>query len=222
MAPDGHFQAYDARNGQLLWQWQTGAGADAPAITYEIDGVQYVAIAAGGLATQTASTNGDMVWAFSLRGSPNNRLAQFEPPPPPPTSVSFAFTGLLKGGVPVEKTNAVRMVDYNFSPQRITVEAGSKVTFTNGGGTPHNAAGADAGGWDTGLLEGGQAATVTFNQPGTYNYICAPHTFMIGQIIVTRQANEKCALTRKRFKFSTLRYGFGGGRVLPVGAPIPL
>jgi hypothetical protein len=25
------------------------------------------------------------------------------------------------------------------------------------------AAGADAGGWDTGLLEGGQAATVTFN-----------------------------------------------------------
>jgi plastocyanin len=79
-------------------------------------------------------------------------------------------TGLLKGGVPVEKTNAVRMVDYNFSPQRITVEAGSKVTFTNGGSTPHNAAGADAGGWDTGLLEGGQAATVTFNQPGTYNY----------------------------------------------------
>jgi glucose dehydrogenase len=29
--PDGHFQAYDARNGELLWQWQTGAGADAPA-----------------------------------------------------------------------------------------------------------------------------------------------------------------------------------------------
>ena len=48
-----------------------------PAITYEIDGVQYVAIAVGGLATQTASTNGDMVWAFSLRGSPRetgNRL----------------------------------------------------------------------------------------------------------------------------------------------------
>jgi hypothetical protein len=111
-----------------LWQWQTGAGADAPAITYEIDRVQYAAIAAGGLATQTASTNGDMVWAFSLRGSPNNRLAQFEPPPPPPTSVSFAFTGLLKGGVPVEKTNAVRMVDYNFSPQRITPTAAARPT----------------------------------------------------------------------------------------------
>src|SRR5215470_10792398 len=43
--PDGQFQAYDARSGELLWQWQTGAGADAPAITYEIDGMQYVAIA---------------------------------------------------------------------------------------------------------------------------------------------------------------------------------
>jgi plastocyanin len=80
------------------------------------------------------------------------------------------------------------MVDYNFSPPRITVEAGSKVTFTNGGSTPHNAAGADAGGWDTGLLSAGQVATVTFNQPGTYNYLCTPHPYMIGQIIVTGQA----------------------------------
>ena len=124
--PDGHVQAYDARNGELLWQWQTGAGADAPAITYEIDGVQYLTIAVGGLATQTASTNGDMVWAFSLQGSPNNRVAQFEPPPPPPTGVTFGFTGLLKGGVPIVKTNAVRMIDYIFTPPRIAVEAGGK------------------------------------------------------------------------------------------------
>jgi hypothetical protein len=26
---------------------------------------------------------------------------------------------------------------------------------------------------------------VTFNKPGTYSYICTPHPFMIGQIIVT-------------------------------------
>ena len=67
--PDGNFQAYDANSGELLWQWQTGAGADAPAITYEIDGEQYVAIAAGGLSIQTASANGDMIWAFSLKGN---------------------------------------------------------------------------------------------------------------------------------------------------------
>ena len=67
----------------------------------------------------------------------------------------------------------------------ITVAAGTKVTFTNAGSQPHNAAGADAGGWDIGLLSGGEAGSVIFNKPGTYSYICTPHPFMIGQIIVT-------------------------------------
>jgi plastocyanin len=104
--------------------------------------------------------------------------------------LAFDFTGLVKGGVPIEKTNAVRMIDYNFNPPRITVETGSKVSFTNSGSQPHNAAGADAsaGDWDTGMLPGGETATVTFNRPGTYNYSCTPHPFMIGQIIVTGEA----------------------------------
>ena len=29
-----------------------------------------------GLPIQTASANGDMVWAFSLKGNPKNRIAQ--------------------------------------------------------------------------------------------------------------------------------------------------
>jgi len=88
--PDGNVQAYDAKTGTRLWQWQTGAGADAPAITYEIDGVQYVAIASGGVAIQTSSANGDMVWAFSLEGSPGNRLGEFQAPKPPATGVEYA------------------------------------------------------------------------------------------------------------------------------------
>ncbi len=78
--PDGKFQAYDAKTGELLWQWQTGAGADAPAITYEIDGTQYVAIAVGGVSIQTTSANSDMIWVFSLKGSPGDRLKPFAAP----------------------------------------------------------------------------------------------------------------------------------------------
>jgi heme/copper-type cytochrome/quinol oxidase subunit 2 len=37
------------------------------------------------------------------------------------------------------------------------------------------------------MLDAGQSGTVTFNEPGTYNYICTPHPFMVGQIIVTGQ-----------------------------------
>ncbi len=45
---DGNFNAFDARSGERLWQFNCGAGVNAPPITYEIDGEQYVAVAAGG------------------------------------------------------------------------------------------------------------------------------------------------------------------------------
>lgn len=45
---DGHFDAFDSDNGHLLWQYQAQAGVNAPPITYEIDGEQYIAVAAGG------------------------------------------------------------------------------------------------------------------------------------------------------------------------------
>jgi plastocyanin len=51
--------------------------------------------------------------------------------------VSFNFTGLLKGEVPIVKSDAVKIVDYAYSPARITVTAGTKVTFTNVGVTLH-------------------------------------------------------------------------------------
>lgn len=45
---NGDFDAFDAANGKLLWQYRCAAGVNAPPITYEVDGVQYVAVAAGG------------------------------------------------------------------------------------------------------------------------------------------------------------------------------
>jgi plastocyanin len=62
------------------------------------------------------------------------------------------------------------------------------VIFTNDGTEMHDASSSDGGGWDTGLMAKGQSVTVTFNRPGTYNFNCAPHPSMIGQIIVTGEA----------------------------------
>jgi len=45
---NGRLDAVDATTGKVLWQATTEAGVNAPPITYEIDGVQYVAVAAGG------------------------------------------------------------------------------------------------------------------------------------------------------------------------------
>jgi glucose dehydrogenase len=45
---NGNFSAFHARTGERLWQFNCGAGVNAPPISYAIGGKQYVAVAAGG------------------------------------------------------------------------------------------------------------------------------------------------------------------------------
>jgi outer membrane protein assembly factor BamB len=62
---DKHFLAFDARTGHEVWRWPTDAAINAPPITYEVDGVQYVAVAATGIATLN-TPRGDEMLAFAL------------------------------------------------------------------------------------------------------------------------------------------------------------
>ena len=43
----GEFVAFDADTGQQLWQFQTGSGIEGQPVTWEQDGVQYVAVSSG-------------------------------------------------------------------------------------------------------------------------------------------------------------------------------
>lgn len=61
----GTLDAFDATDGTLLWQFQAGAGVHGGPVTYQIDGVQYIAIAAGGN-YQSDSPRGNAVIAFTL------------------------------------------------------------------------------------------------------------------------------------------------------------
>ena len=45
--PDGTFSAYDARTLQELWSFNAGTGINAPAVTYAVNGTQYVAVLVG-------------------------------------------------------------------------------------------------------------------------------------------------------------------------------
>ncbi len=62
---NGKFDAYDTADGKLLWQAKSDAGVNAPPITYTIDGVQYVAVAAGGNSI-FGYKQGDNVLAYKL------------------------------------------------------------------------------------------------------------------------------------------------------------
>ncbi|MCC7252138.1 PQQ-dependent dehydrogenase, methanol/ethanol family [Hyphomicrobium sp.] len=44
---DGHFLAYDARDGKELWSVNVGLGISAPPVTYSVDGIQYVSLLVG-------------------------------------------------------------------------------------------------------------------------------------------------------------------------------
>jgi quinohemoprotein ethanol dehydrogenase len=178
---DGNFQAYDAKTGNLLWQWQTGAGADAPPVTYMIDGVQYVTIAAGGVtANGVGSQRGDMLWTFALNGP--SKLGPM-PAPTPPIIVT-GFTGAITPGSSLTPPNKVAVVDFGYTPNRLQIKAGDTVTFANSGPQAHTATSTDGTGWDTGLLDPGTSSSFTFDQPGTYIYTCTPHPYMVGQILV--------------------------------------
>jgi alcohol dehydrogenase (cytochrome c) len=174
--PDGNIVAVDAKTGVVLWKFQTGFGADAPAVVYEVDGDQYIAIATGGNLLQ-GSAYGDAVWAFSLNG----QLGPLWPPPPPSTIVGPV--GPIAEGV--AKVNiGFNNLEFSYFPARTKLKAGTTVTFTNVGDIPHTATAYRQGNWDTGPLAKGESREIKFTEPGTYYYICTPHPWMYGQVIV--------------------------------------
>ncbi|MHB8495326.1 MAG: outer membrane protein assembly factor BamB family protein [Casimicrobiaceae bacterium] len=62
---NGWFKAYDARSGKELWKYSCGAGVNAPAVSYMVNGKQYVAVAAGGN-NQIDFKRGNSVFVFAL------------------------------------------------------------------------------------------------------------------------------------------------------------
>src|SRR5207247_4242701 len=90
---DGNLVAYEAPTGKELWRFQVGWGISAPPMTYEVDGVQYVAVAAGGNRGGLTTLDGDAVWAFSLGGT----VDQIASPPPIETRVSLGGAAVRLG-----------------------------------------------------------------------------------------------------------------------------
>ncbi len=62
---NGLFKAYDSANGSLLWQFQAGAGSNAPPASYMVEGKQYIVVAAGGN-VQLNYKRGNNIIAFSV------------------------------------------------------------------------------------------------------------------------------------------------------------
>lgn len=174
--PDGVLQAYDSSTGDIVWEFQTGAPAQGPVVSYALDGKQYL-----------AEVSNQYVWSFAAGGA----LPPLPAPPAPPTESTFS--GRIVTGDRVAMSaelennganKALKFVDeFALKPQRLKVKAGGSVTWTNDGKVVHTIAARD-GSWTTGPVQPGQSATVTFDKPGNYTYVDKDHLWMIGQLIV--------------------------------------
>jgi plastocyanin len=75
----------------------------------------------------------------------------------------------------------VTIAQFAFGPAELSVPVGATVTWANSDPTQHTATG---DGFDTGPIDEGAAATVTFDEAGTYAYFCAIHPTMEGRVVV--------------------------------------
>ncbi len=81
---------------------------------------------------------------------------------------------------------AVAIRGYAYEPVRVTVAAGTRITFANHDTTAHTATSTGPG-FDTGTVSPGNQRTITISKPGTYSYICQFHPFMHGVITVANR-----------------------------------
>jgi alcohol dehydrogenase (cytochrome c) len=111
---DGRLTALDSDTGFKLWEFQTGAGMNAPASTFERAGKQYlVALSAGNLLI--GSAKGDSVWLFGLDGTlapaaerdTENRTTAVPPPAPSEAPAALSADALVAEGAEVYRTACV-------------------------------------------------------------------------------------------------------------------
>ena len=85
--------------------------------------------------------------------------------------------------VPPTGSATVEIRDFAFNPAELTVQPGTVVTWTNGDSETHTIE-SDDGSFDSPDLDSGATFSFTFNEPGTFPYICGIHTSMHGTIVV--------------------------------------
>jgi plastocyanin len=172
---NGNVEAFDARTGDPLWEFQTGVRtARGPSITYEAGGEQYVAVAMGAV-----------IWAFKLKGP----LPAAAPVQVADTNAEGRETEEIETGTLLQVPfggavgNRYAMDEHAFNPSRARVKAGSRVMFVNNGRIPHTLAAQD-GSWKSERLAPARSHYVTFSTPGPQSYYCVDHPWAIGIVTV--------------------------------------
>ncbi|KAF1018719.1 MAG: Quinohemoprotein alcohol dehydrogenase ADH IIB [Paracidovorax wautersii] len=195
--PDGNLVALDARDGNELWRFQTGAAISASPVSYEIDGEQYIAVYAGGTSIPygNSAPRGDYLWAFKVGGT------VAPAPTPVPPEVRRPVSGSSVDGTALPTPNTVFLARVQTStnapgtaestavnamtPTWMRVPVNTTVTFTNPADNQHTHCATQffEGLFDFRLAPG-QSAQHRFTQPGEYFYNDCHSPRPTGKIVV--------------------------------------
>ena len=77
----------------------------------------------------------------------------------------------------------IKVDNFTFGPDTLTVAVNSTVTWVNKDDLPHVIASND-GLFKSKALDTDQTYSYTFSKPGTYAYFCSIHPKMVGKIVV--------------------------------------
>ena len=88
------------------------------------------------------------------------------------------------GGAASAADAVVKIANFTFEPQTLTVPVGTTVTFENDDDIPHLVSEKD-GKFKSKALDTGDKFTQQFTTAGTVEYYCAIHPHMTGKIVVT-------------------------------------
>jgi amicyanin len=100
--------------------------------------------------------------------------------------VVLAMQNQPGGSTGTGPAGTVNIQDFKFSPDTMTVNKGTTVTWTNHDNVDHTATSQSGPtSFDSGNIKPGGTYSYTFNETGTYGYICTIHPYMKGNVTVT-------------------------------------
>ena len=95
----------------------------------------------------------------------------------------FAGSQSLTASNQPAATAAVKIDNFVFGPQTLTIPVGTTVTWTNSDDIPHTSVSTE-GVFKSKVLDTDEKFSYTFTKAGTYPYYCTIHPKMTGTVVV--------------------------------------
>jgi plastocyanin len=94
-----------------------------------------------------------------------------------------ATSSVTANAEPSAGTAAVKIDNFVFGPQTLTVPVGTTVVWTNSDDIPHTSVSTE-GVFKSKVLDTDEKFSYTFTKAGTYPYYCTIHPKMTGKVVV--------------------------------------